>query len=585
MPKGDNNITVEIVRIALSQPTTSEALSLFERREQSMLPWKKEELLQLNEWLSKQDARGLSSEKTQEYEQIRQGIDLCLRLLSDDILEYKLEEKRPALAEKGKKEHKEAANVEDEITEELARPKPSVEKVSALMAKLTIHEPVLPYAIVSKRDKTPEEAKHEYSLRQILAEALSTNTSILSVKLRGVSSNDDLALLMAEVLKKNRTLKTLEFAPVGEITDVGATAIAKALAENNTLTSLTIWHNKISIGGGKALADALKENRTLKTFNLFANKTTYFCAAKFAEAFKIHPALTDINLGFNDLGSRGAEEIMESLSESDTCRSLGLGGLMLGDDEEDDMENAGKVADFIENHPTLTEIDLGKNKFGRSSLQLLLSAIQENRNIEVIKLDDNPGVSSPVGKQIAAQLEANKKFKRDYRASITLLLLLQSPLPAAVVQLMLSYLEPQNYYGASSDAQQFLDASKTAYRSVTQPSFFTSPASKPVPVNISLLTSMFQGYKTLDMTGFDKAPRLVITLDHLETDATEKAYRIKSKLVIMLREFFKLRSLTASAGLDSRTGFITIRGVTQTALQSELAKSAAPVAKSGLFHK
>ena len=56
-----------------------------------------------------------------------------------------------------------------------------------------------------------------------------------------------------------------------KIGDEGAKALAEALQENQTLTSLVLWDNKIGDEGGKALLEALQKNQTLTTIYLSDN--------------------------------------------------------------------------------------------------------------------------------------------------------------------------------------------------------------------------------------------------------------------------------------------------------------------------
>mmetsp|Transcript_18603 Transcript_18603/g.41370 ORF Transcript_18603/g.41370 Transcript_18603/m.41370 type:complete len:156 (+) Transcript_18603:613-1080(+) len=51
----------------------------------------------------------------------------------------------------------------------------------------------------------------------------------------------------------------------------GAAALAEALRENKTLTTLVLEHNDIGKDGAKAIAEALSDNATLTTLNLSGN--------------------------------------------------------------------------------------------------------------------------------------------------------------------------------------------------------------------------------------------------------------------------------------------------------------------------
>eukprot|EP00984_Skeletonema_dohrnii_P008654 scaffold3211_cov91-Skeletonema_dohrnii-CCMP3373.AAC.7 len=86
----------------------------------------------------------------------------------------------------------------------------------------------------------------------------------------------------------------------------GAIALAEALKENTTLTTLTLGWNGIDKEGAIALAEALKENTTLTALKLENNFIDNEGAIALAEALKENTTLTSLNLEYNEIGDEGA---------------------------------------------------------------------------------------------------------------------------------------------------------------------------------------------------------------------------------------------------------------------------------------
>ncbi|KAG9067324.1 hypothetical protein KI688_012107 [Linnemannia hyalina] len=102
----------------------------------------------------------------------------------------------------------------------------------------------------------------------ILADALKTNSTLITLNLLYNSIGDNGAKTLAETLRTNSTLTTLNLGG-NSIESDGAKALAEALKNNSTLTTLDLGGNSIESDGANALAKALKTNSTLISLNLF----------------------------------------------------------------------------------------------------------------------------------------------------------------------------------------------------------------------------------------------------------------------------------------------------------------------------
>ena len=106
----------------------------------------------------------------------------------------------------------------------------------------------------------------------VVAEILKSNTSVKSVDLHSNPKiGDEGAKALAEALKVNATVKELYLTDCG-IGDDGAAALAEALRSNTSLTTLSLAACRIGDAGAAALAAALRSNTSLSVLNLERNK-------------------------------------------------------------------------------------------------------------------------------------------------------------------------------------------------------------------------------------------------------------------------------------------------------------------------
>uniref|UniRef100_A0A6U6NZ99 Uncharacterized protein n=1 Tax=Zooxanthella nutricula TaxID=1333877 RepID=A0A6U6NZ99_9DINO len=135
-----------------------------------------------------------------------------------------------------------------------------------------------------------------------LARALETNRTLSRLDLRGSHSGDAGAITLARALEENRTLTELDLTG-NDIGDAGALAIARALEANSTLTRLSLWGgNHIGDAGAAAIARALEANGTLTRLSLCGNRIGDVGAAALARALEANRTLKGLDLGENDIG-------------------------------------------------------------------------------------------------------------------------------------------------------------------------------------------------------------------------------------------------------------------------------------------
>lgn len=106
--------------------------------------------------------------------------------------------------------------------------------------------------------------------------ALGKNRTLTQIELNNNLIGDEGAKAIGAALEENPTLTALflngSFFTRGEITDNGATDIARALAKNVGITLFKMANQKITDVGAKAMAEALKTNTTLTELVLYDNQ-------------------------------------------------------------------------------------------------------------------------------------------------------------------------------------------------------------------------------------------------------------------------------------------------------------------------
>ena len=125
------------------------------------------------------------------------------------------------------------------------------------------------------------------------------------------------------------TLTTLQLHCIyTDIGDAEAQALAVALHENATLTTLMLRGNDIGVAGAQSLAGALRENAMLTTLELHGNSMGDAGAQALAGALRENVTLTTLELGENSIGEAGAQALAGgALQENATLTTLELYGI------------------------------------------------------------------------------------------------------------------------------------------------------------------------------------------------------------------------------------------------------------------
>ncbi|KAJ8611885.1 hypothetical protein CTAYLR_005813 [Chrysophaeum taylorii] len=231
--------------------------------------------------------------------------------------------------------------------------------------------------------------------------------------------NGDVAAAVAEVLKHNSTLQTLNLRHVflteerrlseksrrraNSIDNAGATAIAGALKQISTLQTIVLSWNFIGASGATAIADVLTQNM-LETLNMRGNCIREAGATAIAKALIEHKSsLKTLDLDWNSIGDAGAAAIAELLKEnsSSTLQTLELRYNGIGAD------GAAAVAAGLEQNLALQRLDLGRNSVGDAGAASLATALAKKSRLRCLGLGEN-SIGNPGAAAIAETLKMNE---------------------------------------------------------------------------------------------------------------------------------------------------------------------------------
>ncbi len=162
-----------------------------------------------------------------------------------------------------------------------------------------------------------------------LAAALRTNTVVSSLDLRCNSLWGEGALTVANCLRGNRTLTSLDVGG-NRIGDAGGEALGELLSDC-ALLSLDCWNNQLGQAGGLAIASAVATNRTLKFLNLGGNSIGFDAVHVLANALgETSSALTHLGLYGNAVQDDGALSLAAAIESNSALRVLDVGANRIG---------------------------------------------------------------------------------------------------------------------------------------------------------------------------------------------------------------------------------------------------------------
>nr|XP_013026480.2 dynein regulatory complex subunit 5 isoform X2 [Anser cygnoides]XP_047936086.1 dynein regulatory complex subunit 5 isoform X2 [Anser cygnoides]XP_047936087.1 dynein regulatory complex subunit 5 isoform X2 [Anser cygnoides] len=167
---------------------------------------------------------------------------------------------------------------------------------------------------------------------RLLVRSLLDHPSLVELNLSHNLIGDTGTQAVGKLINRSR-LETLDLCN-NKIHHAGAQALAQALAQNCTLTSLNLRLNYLEDEGGEAMGRALLANTTLKSIHLGSNMLSEPSAVLFSQVLAQNATLTCINLSCNHIGPDGGKQLLEGLAGNKTLTEFDLRLAEVGQESE-----------------------------------------------------------------------------------------------------------------------------------------------------------------------------------------------------------------------------------------------------------
>ena len=213
-------------------------------------------------------------------------------------------------------------------------------------------------------------------------EALAANSSLTSLSLYKNKIGDSGAASLSQALAANSSLTNLILWS-NEIGDSGAASLSQALAANFSLTNLTLWSNYIGDSGAASLSQALAANSSLTNLRLWSNEIGDSGAASLSQALAANSSLTNLDLRDNKIGDSGVASLFHALAANSSLTNLDLSGNKIGD------SGAASLSQALAANSSLTNLDLRDSKIGPSGAASLSQALAANSSLTSLSLYRN----------------------------------------------------------------------------------------------------------------------------------------------------------------------------------------------------
>lgn len=200
------------------------------------------------------------------------------------------------------------------------------------------------------------------------------------------------ASALARALRLNCSLTYLNL-ELNWIEDSGAEALGEALQTNCTLTHLYLMSGSIGDSGAEALSKALQLNCTLTSLDLHCNRIGDLGAEALATTLlSSGTQLSQLNLSNNMICSSGVTAFAKALQSNTSLTRLALGSQYLpGACVGIDSSGAILIAAALKSNRTLTHLDLSSSKIGDSGATELAQSLQHHNNsLKYLDLRANP---------------------------------------------------------------------------------------------------------------------------------------------------------------------------------------------------
>eukprot|EP00736_Rhodelphis_marinus_P014465 Rmarinus@m.14683 len=267
-------------------------------------------------------------------------------------------------------------------------------------------------------------------LHIIPASQLVTKLAQPNVSLKHYGLREKGAVALAAALQDCRSVTSLNLED-NRIGDIGACAFADHLASNRFLTSLDLTNNHIGHVGGAAVADWMRSNSILKVLFLRNNPIGNRTVQRISKALLLNRSLTkldlsgismtdqgaravgdlltgnttlhDLDLSWNHMQSAGVAHVCEGLSANTSLMRLSLGWNGLGDN------GAAAIASALKRNDSLQSLSLEAARIGSQGAMALAGALPENSSLAILEVANNPLLEAG-GRALSVSLDMNESL-------------------------------------------------------------------------------------------------------------------------------------------------------------------------------
>lgn len=287
-----------------------------------------------------------------------------------------------------------------------------------------------------------------------LFQALSINSCIQSLDIRGNCLGDDKASQLASILKTNNALKSLflwdnGIGPKGifslaealktntaittfslgkaYLSEDGIKTMVQALETNSRIEYLSLYYNNIGDQGTKLLSNALEKSAVVSYINLEGNNVTQEGAKHLSKALR-RSSIKFLSIGHNVLGAEGVKELLsntklieldakhnliddqdsavlvEALNNNHVLEFLKLNGCQI------EKKAAAYLAEALNNNTSLRRLDLSNNNIGNDGAAAFSDMLKHNKKLQNLDLSSNM-ISTAGVEALAEGLERNTALK------------------------------------------------------------------------------------------------------------------------------------------------------------------------------
>ena len=233
-----------------------------------------------------------------------------------------------------------------------------------------------------------------------LASIIKQNTNLEQLYL---ADNDfkTSSVLILQAIKENSKLQLLNLNS-NNMTGKAAEVLASVIKNNSNLERLYLANNNLR-KSSILILQALKENSNLQLLDLNGNKVTGEAAENLASVIKNNSNLEQLGLANNDLRTSSIL-ILQALKENSNLQLLDL------NDNKVTGEAAEDLASVIKNNSNLERLHLANNDLRKSSI-LILQALKENSNLQLLDLNDNK-VTGEAADDLAIVIKNNSNLEQ-----------------------------------------------------------------------------------------------------------------------------------------------------------------------------